>query len=191
MREPSPLALGRARRAALAVLGLGVAAFLVVGADRPADPYLIPAGTPVPARHFPGFYETGFTITPAGGTVDAANSRAHCALLAVTTRQQEQGLMGRRDLAGYDGMIFEWPAPTRTYFYMKDTVLPLSIAWFAASGRWVGAADMASCPPTTLHCPLYRPALAYQYALEVPRGGLPALGAGPGSSLGLTGPCIP
>ena len=65
---------------------------------------------------------------------------------------------------------------------MKDTLIPLSIAWFDAEGRFVSATDMAPCgdepaaPPTA-------PAPPYRYALEVPQGELPRLAIGPGTRL--------
>jgi hypothetical protein len=179
------------RRVALVVLCAGIAGFLVQGGSRPADPTTVARGTLVPSVRIPGFDEISFTVTARDGTVDKGTNRAYCALLAVTTAQQDRGLMGRRNLAGYAGMIFEWPAPTRTYFYMKDTSIPLSIAWFDASGTFVGATDMTPCPPTTAACRLYRPAAPYMYAVEVPLGHLASLGIGNGSTLALDGPCIP
>jgi uncharacterized membrane protein (UPF0127 family) len=178
-------------QAALVVLVLGVAAFLVTGANRPPDPYLLPAGRLMPAPGYRGFDEEAFTITSPTGVVDGGRRRAYCAVLASTTAQQDRGLMGRRRLGPYQGMLFAWPAPTTTYFYMRDTPMPLSIAWFSASGDLVGTADMAPCPPSVRACPLYRPDAPYRYALEVPRGGLSRLGVGPGSSLSTMGPCIP
>jgi len=183
--------VARTKRAALAVLALGVAAFLVTGANLPPDPYLVPAGRLTPAPGYPGFDEEAFTVTSATGVVDGGHQRAYCAVLAATTAQQNRGLMGRRRLGPYQGMLFAWSAPTSTYFYMKDTPMPLSIAWFSGSGTLVGRADMAPCPPSARSCPLYRPAAAYQYALEVPRGGLAALGVAAGSTLSTMGPCIP
>ena len=96
--------------------------------------------------------------------------------------------MFRRDLAGYAGMLFEWSSPTTDEFYMKNTLIPLSIAWFDQSGRFVSAADMPPCPAVTA-CPLYPAAAPYTIALEVPQGGLRQLGIGPGTSLALAGPC--
>ena len=40
-------------------------------------------------------------------------SAARCALLAATVQQQNQGLMGRTDLSGYDGMLFRFDATPR------------------------------------------------------------------------------
>jgi uncharacterized membrane protein (UPF0127 family) len=113
----------------------------------------------------------------------------HCALLANTEPERERGLMNRRDLGGYDGMIFGFPHADRVGFYMKDTVIPLSIAWFDPAGRFVSAADMVPCPPGE-DCPLYYPAAAASTAIEVERGHLAGLGIGPGATISVSGPCI-
>ena len=98
------------------------------------------------------------------------------------------GLMAPTDLAGRVGMVFVFPGPTTESFYMRNTPMPLSIAWFDGSGRFVSAADMVPCADVP-NCPLYSAARAYRYALEVPRGGLGGLGAGPGSQLTVGGAC--
>ena len=67
---------------------------------------------------------------------------------------------------------------------MKDTVLPLSIAFFAGDGAFVSATDMEPCPPTAESCPLYQADGPYTDAIEVVQGdllarhrlGQPALG---------------
>lgn len=186
-----PSAVKLTRWLALLVLVAGIGAFLVQGSSRPADPYLVAAGGLVPSTRLPGFDEVAFTVARGDGTVDNGTNRAYCGVLAATTAQQNRGLMNQRNLAGYAGMIFTFPAPTRTYFYMKDTLIPLSIAWFNRSGVFVGSADMTPCPPATVNCPLFRPGGPYRSAIEVPSGGLGALGIASGSILALNGQCIP
>ncbi|MGH9225201.1 MAG: DUF192 domain-containing protein [Acidimicrobiales bacterium] len=110
-----------------------------------------------------------------------------CALLAETDTQHARGLMNRTDLAGHDGMLFVFDSNTTGSFWMKDTIMPLSIAWFAAGGALVSTADMTPCVTAT--CPTYSPAGAYRYALEVQQGGLGALGIGPGAAISIGGAC--
>ncbi len=179
---------GRHRRVALlwggvAVVVASLTALVLLGANRPADPQLPPEGrTPVD-----GFGEVAYRVR--GGPGDPASEAAQrCALLAETSEQQQRGLMGRTDLGGYDGMVFRFSADTTTPFHMKDTLIPLSIAWFAADGTFVSAADMEPCPDR-VGCPTYRATAPYRYALEVAKGGLPALGVGPGAQLVLGGAC--
>ncbi len=85
--------------------------------------------------------------------------------VAATRQQRQQGLMGRTHLAADSGMLFVFDAPGRHCFWMRDTPLPLSIAFIDAAGRIAGFADMQ--PRTdTLHCP----STEVRYALEVRQG---------------------
>ncbi|MCU1451516.1 MAG: hypothetical protein JWP02_3686 [Acidimicrobiales bacterium] len=173
-----------------AVLAAGLIVLIARGADGPADPYLkvsaavptVPAVAPttVAARTpVPGFGEVAIRV---------ASGSQLCALLAQTAAQRSRGLMTRTDLAGHVGMVFVYPAPVAETFYMRNTPMPLSIAWFDAAGRFVSATDMAPCPDR-VGCPTYAAARPYRYALEVPRGGLPGLGIGPGTALTVGGGC--
>ena len=170
----------RLRAFKLVVLLLGMAAVGVLfskGADQPSDPWLLPAAEAGRTR-VEGFGQTGFRIEGPGADATALR----CALLAETPEQHSRGLMGRRDLSGHDGMVFDFKEERSGQFYMKDTPLPLSIAWFDGTGRFVSATDMTPCLDQP-ECPLYSAVRPYRYALEVPKGGLPALGVGPGSRL--------
>jgi uncharacterized membrane protein (UPF0127 family) len=75
------------------------------------------------------------------------------------------------DLGGYDGMAFAWDDDTTGGFWMKDTEVPLSIAYVSAEGTVVSTADMAPCPDGD-DCPSYPAAGPYRLAVEVPRGEL-------------------
>ena len=57
--------------------------------------------------------------------------------------------MSVTSLGGADGMLFRFGAEQTASFWMKDTVLPLSIAFFADDGAFVSATDMEPCPPGT------------------------------------------
>ena len=78
------------------------------------------------------------------------------------------GLMHRRSLARNAGMIFVFPQSTRGGFWMKNTLIPLSIAFFDGRGRIVRILVMAPCRADP--CPTYDPKVAYRGALEVNRG---------------------
>lgn len=88
------------------------------------------------------------------------------------------GLMGRRQVPAGTGMVFLFPDTHRTGFYMKDTRIPLSIAFFDADGVILEVLDMEPCEAAP--CPTYRPAQSYRSALEVPRGWFEEVGVGPG-----------
>ena len=51
---------------------------------------------------------------------------------------------------------------------MKNTLIPLSIAFYDRRGRIVRILDMTPCRADP--CPVYDPRATYRYALEVNRG---------------------
>ncbi len=65
-------------------------------------------------------------------------------------------------------MVFRFPEPTDAGFWMKDTTLPLSIAFWGRDGRILAILDMEPCPKDP--CPIYRPGTSYETALEMRRG---------------------
>jgi uncharacterized membrane protein (UPF0127 family) len=131
------------------------------------------------------FASVAFTVTPDGSSTPAGR---WCAYLADTAAKRARGLMETTDLRHHRGMVFRFDADTSAQFYMKDTPMPLSIAWFAADGSFVGQADMKPCLKGG-KCPLYAAPKAYRTALEVPQGGLAGLGIGPDSTLRVGGSC--
>jgi hypothetical protein len=134
-------------------------------------------------RPLAGFAQIGLRITRAAGGV-----AEWCALLADSDVTRAQGLMRQTDLRGYDAMAFRFDAPSAAEFYMFQTKVPLSLAWFDADGRFVGAVDMDPCTAVAPDgCRRYPPPRPVLTALEVPRGGLPRLGLGRGARLALAG----
>lgn len=96
--------------------------------------------------------------------------------VAATPQQRERGLMGRSRLPENGGMLFVFDYSGRHCFWMRNTPLPLSIAFIDDAGRIANLADMQ--PHTeTLHCP----ASAIRYALEVSQGGFQQRGIVPGA----------
>lgn len=174
------------RRAAWTVVALGVLAFLVVGADRPANPSLLPPDGYMTGKGLPGFTNARLVVTPGYGLHSGGSP---CAVVASNASQQSVGLMGQTSLHGFAGMVFQFAKPTQTDFYMKNTLIPLTVAWFGSDGLYLVSVDMQPCPTTETICPTYGPGVAYQMALEVPRGKLGSLGIGPGSVLHLGGAC--
>ena len=174
------------RRSAWTVVALGVIGFLVVGAKRPANPTLLPPDGYLTAKGLPGFPTAYLLVTPGYGLHASPGS---CALVASNSAQQSVGLMGQTSLHGFAGMAFQFQKPTQTPFYMKNTLIPLTVAWFGSDGMYLVSVDMQPCPTTETICPTYGPGVPYQLALEVPRGKLGSLGIGPGSVLHLGGSC--
>lgn len=178
---PSPAVLRWLLRATALILGVAVATFLIRGVKTTKRPKLDSNGATT--SRVAGFDQIGFEVRTAAGA-----SYRHCGLLALTTAQQNRGLMNRTNLAGYDGMLFQFLDPTTVEFYMKDTLISLSIAWFNSSGLFVSSTDMTPCGSAAV-CPLYHSAAPYTDALEVPEGQLLHLGVAAGSTLAVGGSC--
>lgn len=140
------------------------------------------------------FGEVGFRIQPhpddgePGAAAQTVAAATGCLLSAETSDEHGQGLMGVLDLGPYDGMVFRFRSDTTGAFFMKNTPMPLSIAWFDANGLYVSSTDMVPCLDAP-SCPFYEPAGPYRTALEVPRGRLGPLGVSTGSRLVLTPAC--
>lgn len=98
--------------------------------------------------------------------------------LANTHESRMRGLMFRESLALNTGMLFVFDQPQRQCFWMKNTPLPLSIAFIANDGRIVNIEDMA--PKTEdSHCS----AEPVAFALEMEQGWFKAKGVRAGSQL--------
>ena len=88
--------------------------------------------------------------------------------LAEAAEQRQLGLMFRESLPKNAGMIFSFPRETTGGFWMKNTLIPLSIAFYDARGRIVRILDMEPCRADP--CPVYDPGVPYRGALEVNKG---------------------
>lgn len=75
------------------------------------------------------------------------------------------GLSNRSSLAADSGMVFVFSSDTQTPFWMKDTLIPLSIAFISSDGTIVEIQDMQ---PETEN--LHYPAKLYRYAVEANQG---------------------
>jgi uncharacterized protein len=106
--------------------------------------------------------------------------------IADTPAERERGLMGRTTLPADAGMAFVFPEDQRGAFWMKDTLIPLSIAFFSADGRILKILDMEPCDADP--CPLYDPGVAYRGALEVNEGAFAGWGITTGDRLRITSP---
>ena len=89
--------------------------------------------------------------------------------VADTPERRNRGLMGVTSLGDLDGMVFLLPEPSTSRFWMKDTVIPLDIAFFATDGTLLGVLTMEPC--TADPCPTYGIDDPWQWAIEVLSGG--------------------
>jgi hypothetical protein len=184
VREQTPtrratLARRLALAAGLLLVALGVGAVAVVlasaaGLGRPGD------RTPAPAAGGPATSSAGgpagtvtYRLLPDGGRPLTVRLE-----VAADPATRARGLMGRERVPPGSGMVFLYPGDVREAFWMKDTLVPLSIAFVAADGRVVSVAEMAPCRADP--CPTYEPAGPYRYAVELAAGAFPAAGVGAG-----------
>jgi len=128
----------------------------------------------------------GGVKAPPGGLVLEFGKHAMASEVAATQAQRERGLMGRTSLPTDSGMIFLFPPGKPTgAFWMKDTLIPLSIAFLVRTGsttyRVISVMDMQPCKADP--CTLYSPGSAYDAAVETSLGWYRRLGVGPGTSV--------
>ncbi|WP_373998621.1 DUF192 domain-containing protein [Bdellovibrio bacteriovorus] len=91
--------------------------------------------------------------------------------IAETADQHERGLMFREKLGENDGMLFIFKNVETRFFWMKNTLIDLSIGYFDGSGTLVDVQEMKSgkgIPDAQL--PSYPSAKPAKYALEMQKG---------------------
>jgi uncharacterized protein len=98
--------------------------------------------------------------------------------VARTPLQTQTGMMFRREMASHEGMLFVFDGLSRRCFWMKNTLLPLSIAFIADDGRIVNLADMQPQSQAS-HCS----SEPVRYALEMNQGWFDKRGIKPGFKL--------
>ena len=98
--------------------------------------------------------------------------------VAATDPERQQGLMFRKTMGTNEGMVFVFPAPAQVCMWMKNTLLPLSVAFIDEKGDIVNIENMK---PETLdsHCG-EKPV---RYALEMNLDWFKKKGIKPGSRI--------
>ncbi len=87
--------------------------------------------------------------------------------IAATWSDCDKGLKGRRYLAKNSGMLFVFDRPQILRFWMKDTLIPLSIAFFDEKKKLIEILDMQVPSAKTARPPLYQSSKPALYALEM------------------------
>jgi uncharacterized membrane protein (UPF0127 family) len=114
------------------------------------------------------------TLTIAGHTLTVE--------VASTPQTRETGLMNRFSLRQDHGMLFVFEAPQPLAFWMKNTYIPLSIAFVDDSGRILNIEDMRPQDEAT-----HWSNGEARYAIEMRQGWFASKGIGPGDRVeGLT-----
>jgi uncharacterized membrane protein (UPF0127 family) len=99
--------------------------------------------------------------------------------VADTEPTRVRGLMFRESLAPNHGMLFVFDEKAIHCMWMRNTLIPLSVAFIDDAGAIVNVADMAPRTETS-HC-AQRPV---RFALEMERGWFAKRGLGAGSRIG-------
>ncbi len=101
--------------------------------------------------------------------------------VADTPAERARGLMGVSDLPDGSGMLFVFEEPSAGGFWMKNTLIPLEIAFLNESGRVLAVLDMQPCEADP--CEVYTPGVTYTAAVEVEQGWFSELGLREGDHL--------
>lgn len=100
--------------------------------------------------------------------------------LAKTPEDRAIGLMYREELPQDSGMLFDFPDSAERSFHMRNTAVPLTIAFADAEGAIRTIKDMHPYDESPVHSDCDA-----RYALEVPQGYLDEKGIGIGDVIGL------
>ena len=98
--------------------------------------------------------------------------------IAKTDEERRQGLMFREELLDGEGMLFVFERDARHSFWMKNTLIPLSIAFISSDGEIIEIKDMQPHNEDSV-----APSRMVRYALEVPQGWFDRAGIKPGDTI--------
>ena len=122
---------------------------------------------------FSAYADQAFPVVPL-----TAGMHVIQAEVAATEPQRQQGLMFREKLAPNSGMVFLFGQPAQVCMWMKNTPLPLSVAFIDERGKIMNIEDMQ--PQTTdAHCA----AGQATYALEMNKGWFAQKNIKPGTTI--------
>ncbi len=141
------------------------------------------------AWHLPGIFRFALCISllialPAGAqtppimTLNAGFHRIE-AEVAADQATRMQGLMQRKSMASNRGMLFVFPLADRHCMWMRNTLIPLSVAFLDAQGRILNIEEMKPETENT-HCA----AAPARFALEMNGGWFSAKGVQAGQRIG-------
>jgi len=122
---------------------------------------------------------------PAAYVITIGKSQARVEI-ASTPQERERGLMGRTALGANEGMLFLFADYQKRAFWMKDTKIPLSIAFVTRDGL---IADIQDMEPETMT--LHQSSQPAIMALEMPKGWFERNGVKVGDGITLPTDLVP
>jgi len=114
-----------------------------------------------------------FPLEIGGQTVDVQ--------LAITGPEMQTGLMNRQSMGEHQGMIFVYPRPRSLSFWMRNTYIPLDIAFINPDGVIEEIYPMQPLDETSVPSR----SANIQFALEMNQGWFDAYGVQPGDRINL------
>jgi uncharacterized membrane protein (UPF0127 family) len=99
--------------------------------------------------------------------------------VADTLEKQERGLMFRQSMPENEGMLFVYREPQELAFWMRNTFIPLDIAFVGADGLILNIHQAGPLDESIL----YRSAGAAKYVIETNQGWFSRNGIGPGDKV--------
>ena len=85
--------------------------------------------------------------------------------IACSRAQHQRGLMFRKSIARNGGMLFVYDRPGDYRFWMKNTLIPLTVIWLDAQAKIIGIKLLQPC--RQVNCPVYGVDRPSQYIIEL------------------------
>lgn len=128
----------------------------------------------------------GTLLDPDGGdtgarvvfTTDEGEVSTGPVAVADSPEERSRGLMGITSMPADEGMVFVYEEPSDLGFWMKDTRIPLAVAFWGEDQVVAQIIEMTPCEADP--CPVYQPDQPYIAALEMNTGWFAARGIGVG-----------
>lgn len=123
------------------------------------DPTSSSSSTTTPVEQVDTGDVDGFTVRRI-----EIDGREWVVAVADTPEERSRGLMEVRDLGELDGMLFVWEDAAPRVFTMRNTVIPLDLAFFDVQGRFAELVSMVPCEAEP--CPAYPSTGQARWAVE-------------------------
>lgn len=131
----------------------------------------------------PGFFNTSCDAESRLETMELrVGEDLYTIEIARSVEERQTGLMNREDLGDFEGMLFVFDRDQHLSFWMKNTLVPLSIAYLAKDGTIKEIYDMEPLSTRSVES-----RFAARYALELPQGAFSRSGARVGDRIDLSG----